>query len=162
MITNDARRTREIKSRTVMVKAAFNKMKALFTSKLDWYSRKKLAKCYIWSVALCGAETWNLRKVDQSYLESYGMWCWRRMEKISWTRREKNLKRILRRVKEDMNILRTIKRGKFNCIGYAAWELPSKTHYWRKDRNKDVMARRGKRSKQLLDYLKERRGCWKL
>jgi len=34
MITNDARRTREIKSRTVMGKAAFNKMKALFTSKL--------------------------------------------------------------------------------------------------------------------------------
>jgi len=58
MITNDARRVREIKSRIVMAKAAFNKMKALFTSKLDWNSRKKLAKCYIWSVALYGAENW--------------------------------------------------------------------------------------------------------
>jgi hypothetical protein len=35
MITNDARCTREIKSRTVMVKAAFSRMKTLFTSKLD-------------------------------------------------------------------------------------------------------------------------------
>jgi hypothetical protein len=34
MITNDARCTREIKSRTAMAKAAFNKKKALFTSKL--------------------------------------------------------------------------------------------------------------------------------
>jgi len=64
MITNDARRTSEIKSRTVMAKVVINKMKALFTNKLDRNSRKKLAKCYIWSVALYGAETWTLRKAD--------------------------------------------------------------------------------------------------
>jgi hypothetical protein len=53
-----------------MAKAAFNKKKNLFTSKLDLNLRKKLAKCYIWSITLCGAETWTLRKVDQKYLES--------------------------------------------------------------------------------------------
>jgi hypothetical protein len=40
MITNDARCTREIKSRIVMSKAAFNKNKTLFTSKLDLNLRK--------------------------------------------------------------------------------------------------------------------------
>jgi hypothetical protein len=35
MIANDARCTREIKSRIAMAKAAFNKKKTLFTSKLD-------------------------------------------------------------------------------------------------------------------------------
>jgi hypothetical protein len=34
MITNDARCTREIKSRIAMAKAAFNKKKTLFTNKL--------------------------------------------------------------------------------------------------------------------------------
>jgi len=29
----------------------------------------KLVKCCIWSVALYGAETWTLWKVDQIYLE---------------------------------------------------------------------------------------------
>jgi hypothetical protein len=47
MITNDARCTRETKSRIAMAKAAFNKKKNLFTSKLDLYIRKKLVKCYI-------------------------------------------------------------------------------------------------------------------
>jgi hypothetical protein len=70
MITNYARCTREIKSRTAMAKAAFNKKKNLFTSKLDLKLRKKLEKCYIWSIALYGAETWTLRKMDQKYLES--------------------------------------------------------------------------------------------
>jgi hypothetical protein len=42
MITNDVRCTREIKSRIAMTKAAFNKKKTLFTSKLDLNLRKKL------------------------------------------------------------------------------------------------------------------------
>jgi hypothetical protein len=82
MITNDARCTCEIKSTIVIAKAAFNKKKTLFTSKLDLNLRKHLVKCYVWSIALYGAETWTLRKIDQKYLESFEMWCWRRMEKL--------------------------------------------------------------------------------
>ena len=54
-----------------MARAAFSKKKTLFTSKLDLNLRKKLIKCYIWSMALYGAETWTLRAVDQKYLESF-------------------------------------------------------------------------------------------
>jgi len=45
-----------------MAKAAFNKMRALFTSTLDLELRKKLVKCYIWSITLYSAETWTLRQ----------------------------------------------------------------------------------------------------
>jgi hypothetical protein len=50
------------------------KKKVVFTSKLDLNLRKKPVKCCIWSVALCGAETWILGKVDHKYLESCVMW----------------------------------------------------------------------------------------
>jgi hypothetical protein len=56
MLTNEGRCTCEIKSRIAMAKAAFVKKKNLFTSTLDLNLRKKLIKCYIWSVALYGAE----------------------------------------------------------------------------------------------------------
>jgi hypothetical protein len=85
MLTNDGKCTCEIKSRIAIAKDAFNKKRALFTRTLDLELRKKLVKCYIWSIALYGAETWTLRAVDQKYLESFEMRCWRRMEKISWT-----------------------------------------------------------------------------
>jgi len=49
-----------------MAKAAFNKKRAPFTSTLDLELGKKLVKCYIWSIALCGAETWTIRAVDQN------------------------------------------------------------------------------------------------
>jgi hypothetical protein len=79
MLTNDGRCTCEIKCRFAMTKAAFNKKRALSTGTLDVELRKKLVKCYTWSMALHGAETWTLRTVDQKHLESSEMWCWRRM-----------------------------------------------------------------------------------
>jgi hypothetical protein len=76
-ITDDERCTREVKSRIAMVEAPLNKKKVLLTSKLDLNLRKKLVKCYILSTALYRAEAWTLRKVDEKYLESFEMWCWR-------------------------------------------------------------------------------------
>jgi len=57
LLTNDGRCTREIKFRIAMAKAAFSKKKTLFTSKLNLNLRKKLIKCYIWSMVLYGAKT---------------------------------------------------------------------------------------------------------
>ena len=100
-----------------MAKAAFNKKRALFTGTWDLELRKKLVKCYIWSIALCGSETWTLRAVDQKQLESFEMWCWRRMEQISWTDHVRN-EEVLLRVKEQRNILHEICKRKANWIGH--------------------------------------------
>ena len=83
ILTNDGRCTCEIKCRIAVAKAAFSKKRTLFTSTLDLELRKKLVKCYVWSNTLYGAETWTPRAVDQKNLESFKMWCWRRMEKTS-------------------------------------------------------------------------------
>jgi len=100
-----------------MAKAAFNKKKNRFTSKLDLHLRKKLVKCYVWSMALYGAEIWMLRATDQKRLESFEMWCRRRMEKISWTHHVRNEEALLR-VKMQRNILHEIRKRKANWIGH--------------------------------------------
>jgi hypothetical protein len=96
-----------------MAKAAFNKKRTLFTSTLGLELRKKLVKCYVWSIALYGAETWTLRAVDQKYLESFEMWCWRRIGKIIWIDRVRN-EDLLLGVKEQRNILHEIRKRKSN------------------------------------------------
>jgi hypothetical protein len=45
------------------------------------------------------------------------MWCWRKMEKISWTDHVRNEK-VLLRVKEQRNILHEITKRKANWIGH--------------------------------------------
>ena len=141
-----------------MAKAAFNKKRAVFTSTLDLEMRKKLVKCYIWSIALYGAETWTLRAVDQKQLENSEMWCWRRMENISWTDHVRN-EDVLLRVKEQRNILHEITKRKANWIGHILGRncLLQRIIEGKIRGGIELTGRRGRRRK-LLDDLKERRG----
>ena len=79
--------------------------------------RKKLVKCYVWSTALYGVETWTLRAVDQKHLESFEMWRWRRVEKTIWAEHVRNEEELIR-VKEQRYILHEISKRKANWIGH--------------------------------------------
>jgi hypothetical protein len=154
-ITNYARCTREIKFRTAMAIAAINKMRTLFTSNLDLNLRNKLIKCYIWSIALYGAESWTPRKVDQKYLERSEMWCW--METFSCTDRVKNEKVLQSQEGQECP---TYNKKKANWIGHILRRncLPELVIEGKIEGNIEVMGRRGRTRKQLLDDLKETRG----
>jgi len=142
-----------------LAKAALSKKKTLFTNKLDLNLRKKLIKCYIWSMALYDAETWRLRAADQKNLESFEMWCWRRMEKISWTDHVRN-EEVLFRVNVQRNILHEIRKRKANSIGHILRRncLLKEVIEEKIKREIEVARRRGRRRKKLLDDLKDRRG----
>jgi hypothetical protein len=116
------------------------------------------SQCYIWSMALYGAETWTIRAVDQKHLESFEMWCWRRTEKISWTDRVRN--EVLLRVSEQRNILHEIRKRKANWIGHILRRncLLKQVIEGKIKGRIEVTRRRGRRRKQLLDDLGDRRG----
>jgi hypothetical protein len=160
ILTNDRRCTCEVMCRIAMAEAAFNKKRALFTGTLDLELRKKLVKCYIWSIALCGAGTGMLGTIDQKHLGRFEMWCWRRMENISLTDHVRN-EEVLLRVKEQRNILHEISKRKANWIGHILRRnclLQRVTGGEIKGRI-GVTGRRGRRRRKLLDNLKERGGC---
>jgi hypothetical protein len=86
------------------------------------------------------------------------MWCWRRMEKISWTDHMRN-EEVLHRVKEEKNILHTIKRRMANWIGHILCRNCLLKHVieGKVEGRIEMTGRRGRRHKQLLDDLKEKR-----
>ena len=100
-----------------MAKAAFNKENTLFTSTLDLNLRKKQVNCYIWNMVLIGGENFTLRAADQKYLESFEMWCWRKMQNISWTDHVRN-DEVLIKINEQRNILHEIRKSKTNWISH--------------------------------------------
>jgi hypothetical protein len=160
ILTNHGRCTSEIKRRIAMAKAALNKKRTLFTSTLDLGLRKKLVKCYVWSIALYGAETWSRWAVDHKHLGSFEMWCWRRMEKFSWTDHVRN-EDVLLRAKEQRNILHEIRKRKVKWIGHILRRncLLQRVTEGKIQRGIEVTGRQGISRRRLLDELKERRGC---
>jgi hypothetical protein len=71
---------------------------------------------------------------------------------------------VLHRVKEERNILRTVKRRKAKWIGRNLRRNCLLKHVIERkiEGQLEVTGRRGRRRKQLLDYVKETRGYWRL
>jgi hypothetical protein len=87
------------------------------------------------------------------------MWCWRRMEKISWTDYVRN-EDVLLKVKEQRNILHEIRKLKANWIGRILRRncLLQRVNEGKIQGGIEVTGRQGRIHRKLLDDLKERRG----
>jgi hypothetical protein len=81
------------------------------------------------------------------------------MEKISWTDRLRN-EEVLLRVKKQRNILHEINKRKANWIGHILRKncLLQRVIEGKIKGGIEVVGRRGRRRRKLLDYPKERRG----
>jgi len=92
------------------------------------------------------------------------MWCWVRMEKISWTDHARN-EEVLLRVNEQRNILHEVRKRKANLIGHILRRNRLLQHVIEGKMNGqlEVTRRPGRRRKKLLDGRKDRTGyCqWK-
>jgi hypothetical protein len=71
---------------------------------------------------------------------------------------------VLHRVKEERNIVHTIKRRKTKCIGHILRRNCLEKHVieGKLEGRIEMTGRQGRRRKQLLDDHKEKRGYWKL
>jgi hypothetical protein len=110
-------------------------------------------------MALYGAGTWTIRAADQKYLESFEMWYWIRMEKISWIDHVRN-EEVLLRVKELKNILHEISKWEANWIGHILRRncLLKQVIEGKMKGEMEVAGRRGRRRRKLLDDPKDRKG----
>ena len=63
-----------VKQKIPMAKEAFNRKISILCGPLEKELRKRLGKCFVWSVALYGAETWTLRRNEQKRLEEFEIW----------------------------------------------------------------------------------------
>jgi len=71
--------------------------------------KKKLINICIWSVAVCGSETGTVEKNEESVINAFETWCWRRMLKIKWTDRITN-DEVFQREKEERLLVKFFKK----------------------------------------------------
>ena len=83
-MTRDGHCNAEIRSRIGQVKNNFAKIPQLLVLNIDLEIKKKLLKTYLWSVALYGCEARTIGKGERRRLETFKVWCYRKLLKISW------------------------------------------------------------------------------
>ena len=53
-------------------------------------TKKRLLRALVFPVVLYGSESWTMTKADRRRVDSFELWCWRRLQKISWTEKVPN------------------------------------------------------------------------
>ena len=117
IITEDGRCEKEVRCRIGMAKGKFRDNRVILTNSISVETKILLIKSLIWSVALYACETWTLRKADVKRLESFEMWCWRKMLKVKWTEMRRN-EDILREIGVSRQIVWRIMELQQKWIGH--------------------------------------------
>ena len=45
----------------------------------------------VFPVAMYGSESWTIKKADHQRIDVFELWCWRRLLRVPWTARRRNL-----------------------------------------------------------------------
>ena len=84
-----------------------------------------LVKAMVFPVVIYGCESWTIKKVECQRIDSFELWCWRRLLSVSWTARESN-QSILKEINTEYSL-----EGltlKFQYFGH----LMQRAYYWKK------------------------------
>ena len=84
-------------------------------------TKKTLLSSLVSSIAGYGAECWTMKESEKKRLESFELWCYRRLLRISWTSRTTNVE-VLQRIQPEACILDTVYRRKSSLVDHIIRE----------------------------------------
>ena len=122
ILAQNGRCDEEIRTRIIIAKEAFNKVKNLVTNtSISVELRKRFIKAYVWSTFLYGCEAWNISKVMGRRIEALEMWLYRRMLKIPWVDHISN-EQVLQRAGARREIMTSIRQKQLRFLGHTMRE----------------------------------------
>ena len=90
-ITADGDCSREIKRRLLLRRKAMTNLDSLLKSRdITFQTKVCLVKAVVFPVVMYGCESWTIKKAERQRVDTFELWCWRRLLRIPWTARRSN------------------------------------------------------------------------
>ena len=131
-ITSDGRSDTAIRQRIEIARQTFLNMSDVLTSRnIEIETRKRLTRCYALSTLLYASETWTLNADTCKKINSFEMWMYRKMLKISYTSHTTNGE-VLKRIQEKgLSLEKNIKMRKTQYFGHLVRKDMMQNHCWK-------------------------------
>ena len=96
-----------------------------------------------------GCESWTIKKAEFWRIDTFELWCWRRLLRVPWTSRRSN-QSILKEISPEYSLERLMLKLKLQYFGHLMWRADSfeKTLMLGKT---DVRRRRGRQRMRWLE-----------
>ena len=87
-------------------------------------TKVRLVKAMVFPVVMYGCESWTVKKIKCWRIDTFELWCWRRLLRVPWTARRSN-QSILKEVSPGTSLEGMMLKLKLQYFGYLMWRLDS-------------------------------------
>ena len=87
-------------------------------------SKGRLVKATVFPVVMYGCESWTVKKAECRRIDTFELWCWRRLLRVSWTARRSN-QSILKKISPEYSLEGLMLKLKFQYFGHLMWRANS-------------------------------------
>ena len=71
-----------------------------------------------------GCESWTIRKTEHQRIDTFELWCWRRLLRVPWTARRSN-QSILKEISPEYSLEGLMQKLKLQYFGHLMWRTDS-------------------------------------
>ena len=90
-ITADGNYRYEIKRCLLLGRKVMTNLDSILKSRDITLPKKvQLVKAMVFPVVMYGCKSWTIKKAECQRIDAFGLWCWRRLLRVSWTARRSN------------------------------------------------------------------------
>ena len=90
-ITADGDCNHEIKKCFLLGRKVMTNLDSIFKSRdITLPTKVRLVKAMVFPVVMYGCESWTVKKAECRRIDSFELWCWRRLLRVPWTARRSN------------------------------------------------------------------------
>ena len=89
--TADGECSHEIKRQLLLGRKAMTNLDSVLKSRhIILPTNVHIVKAMVFPVVTYGCESWTVRKAEHQRIDSFKLWCWRRLLRVPWTARRSN------------------------------------------------------------------------
>ena len=90
-ITADGDCSHKIKRRLFLGRKVMTNLDSILKSRdITFLTKVSLVKAIVFLVVIYERESWTIKKTEHRRIDSFELWCWRRLLRIPWTARRSN------------------------------------------------------------------------
>ena len=90
-ITSDGGCSHEIKRCLLLGRKAMTNLDSTLKSRdITLPTKVCLVKAMVFAVVMYGCESWTIKKAEHRRIDTFELWCWRRLLRVPWTARRSN------------------------------------------------------------------------
>ena len=124
-ITADGDCSHEIKRCLLLGRKTMNSLDSIFKKRdIALPTKVCLVKAMFFPVIMYGYESWTIKKAECQKIDTFELWCWRRLLRVPWTARRSS-QSILKEINPGCSLEGLMLKLKLQYFGHMMWRTNS-------------------------------------